>query len=314
MPAYERQIKQNRKRDFTLAAAVAMSGAALSPSMGKQTRWPLRFIMALANVRLGVWIPNPRNVAARYMAHRESYRPRSTKTVERRFYPRPRATYLARELFGLNHVRQKYLYVTDGGHYENLGLVELLRRGCTHIFCFDASGGESFSSLGDAVALARSELQVEIQIDPEPLVPKGERKLADSDSVVGTITYPGGGPTGTLVYSRTVMTAKAPWDVHAYHEADAKFPHNTTADQLYTDQKFEAYRALGSTAARNAVRLMTAPQASHEMHGFVPRLVSAAGATMRAWLMNGSVVEKPDDTPGDRNVRVDQEAATHADS
>lgn len=305
MSAYERQIKHNRKRDFTLAAAVAMSGAALSPSMGKQTRWPLRFIMALANVRLGVWIPNPRHVAARDMeAHRESYLPRSTKTVARRFYPLPRATYLARELFGLNHVRQRYLYVTDGGHYENLGLVELLRRGCTHIFCFDASGGESFSSLGDAVALARSELQVEIQIDPEPLVPKGERRLADSDSVVGTITYPDGGPTGTLVYSRTVMTAKAPWDVHAYHEADAKFPHNTTADQLYTDQKFEAYRALGSTAARNAVRLMEAPHTADEVHGFVPRLVSAAGATMRAWLMNGSAVEKPGD----------QDAATRADS
>ncbi len=120
----------------------------------------------------------------------------------------------------------------------------MLRRGCTNVFCFDASGGESFANLGDAVALARSELQVEIEIDPSPLLPKGERKLADTDSVAGTITYPDG-TCGTLIYSRTVMTAAAPWDVHAYHEADGKFPHNPTADQLYTDQKFEAYRALG---------------------------------------------------------------------
>ena len=60
---YERVLGMNRKRDITLAAAVAMSGAALSPSMGKQTRRPLTFLMALANVRLGVWVPNPRYVA-----------------------------------------------------------------------------------------------------------------------------------------------------------------------------------------------------------------------------------------------------------
>ena len=60
---YERVLGMNRKRDITLAAAVAMSGAALSPSMGKQTRRPLTFLMALANVRLGVWVPNPCYVA-----------------------------------------------------------------------------------------------------------------------------------------------------------------------------------------------------------------------------------------------------------
>jgi hypothetical protein len=238
---------QPRRNDLTLPAAVAMSGAALSPSMGKMTRWPLRFVMGLANVRLGVWVPNPRRVATERM-HGRLHGRRSP-------YPKPGARYLVREMLGLNHLGRKYIYVTDGGHYENLGLVEVLRRGCTRVFCFDASGGESFATLGDAVALARSELQVNIVIDPSPLVPKGERSLADSDTVVGRIEYPDG-QVGTLVYSRTVMTAAAPWDVHAYHEADGKFPHNPTADQLYTDQKFEAYRALGLTAAANAARLM----------------------------------------------------------
>jgi hypothetical protein len=246
---------EDRKRDFSLLTAVAVSGAALSPSMGKMTRRPLTFLLALANVRLGVWIPNPRWVAG-------------TKKAERRWFGRPRPSYLFRELLGRNHVDAKYLYVTDGGHYENLGLVELLRRGCTRIYCFDASGGESFDELGDAIAIARSELNVEIDIDPSPLSPEGTEKLARSDTVSGMIRYlpqdrGGNVVTGTLVYSRNVMTEISPWDVHAYHDCDPTFPHNPTADQLYTDQKFEGYRVLGERAARHGIELMRKSDTNH---------------------------------------------------
>ena len=62
------------------------------------------------------------------------------RSKSKRLRPRPRPRYLLKELLGWNSVNDKYLYVTDGGHYENLGLVELLRRGCTKIYCLDASG------------------------------------------------------------------------------------------------------------------------------------------------------------------------------
>ena len=112
-------LKRRRTRvsDFSLPAAVAMSGAAISPSMGKLTRRPFRFLLALANVRLGVWVPNPRWVDA--MGSKQTGR-----------FGRPRPSYLFNEMIGRNRIGAKYLYVTDGGHYENLGLVELLRRGC----------------------------------------------------------------------------------------------------------------------------------------------------------------------------------------
>jgi hypothetical protein len=244
--------RKHRRRDLSLPAAVAMSGAAISPSMGKMTAKPLRFLMALANVRLGVWIPNPRWVAA---------------NGEKAVPSRPRPSYLARELFGLNGVGAKYLYVTDGGHYENLGLVELLRRGCTDVYCLDASGvggdGAEFKTLGDAIALARSELGVEIEFsgaegeNPVELSPSEDEPLAKRDVVTATIKYPPRvkgepGATGTLVYVRNTMTAKAPWDVRAHHESDPRFPNNPTVDQLYTDQKFEAYRVLGVKAGASA--------------------------------------------------------------
>jgi hypothetical protein len=86
-------------------------------------------------------------------------------------------------------------------------------------------------------------------------VPTGERHLAKSDCVHARFTYDDG-TRGLLIYARTVMTADVPFDVTAYHDADPKFPHHSTADQLYTDQKFEAYRALGSCAGKHAATKM----------------------------------------------------------
>ncbi len=248
---------RRRKRDLTLPAAVAMSGAAVSPSMGKMTKRPLTFLMALANLRLGVWVPNPRWVAAGLDEH----------GLERHRYGRPRPWYLLCELLGRNRIDARYLYVTDGGHYENLGLVELLRRGCTKIYCFDASGvGQGraeFDALGDAIALARSELGVEIDFesdDPGDLEPDADTHLAEKDVVTGTIRYTHGPEVveGTLIYVRNAMTDRATWDARAHQMEDPRFPHNSTVDQLYTDKKFESYRVLGARAAGRAMKAMKA--------------------------------------------------------
>ncbi|MEJ5943705.1 patatin-like phospholipase family protein [Pseudokineococcus basanitobsidens] len=251
-----------RSAAVTLLAAVAMSGAALSPSMGKMSRGHLRFLLTLANVRLGVWVPNPLRSSA------ETADPEDGVSLRRLLPRRPRATQLWREYVGRNSLHGRYLYVTDGGHYENLGLVELLRRGCTTIYCFDASGGSptGLSTLGDAVALARSELGVEITVDVEPLfpregdgVPAAEHGLAPQDCVEGSYTYrhpeTGVEVTGRLFYARTVVTRAAPWDVLAFRRRDPRFPNHSTAGQLYSDERFEAYRALGRLAGRHAVAL-----------------------------------------------------------
>lgn len=254
---------KRRRRDLTLPAAMAMSGAAISPSMGKMTRRPLTFLMALANIRLGVWVPNPRWVD---QLHKDQHLRRRNR--------RPRPLYLLWELLGLNRIGAKYLYITDGGHYENLGLVELLRRGCTQVYCLDASGvgrdGADFEAFGEAIALARSELGVEIEFDssqdesdPAKLKAEGADSLAARDTVTATIGFPklpdGSQPDpGKLVYVRNAMTAEVPWDVRAHHETDPRFPNDPTIDQLYTDQKFEAYRVLGARAGTNAIALMNA--------------------------------------------------------
>jgi hypothetical protein len=245
---FERAMARRRREDITLPAAVAISGAALSPAMGKMSRGGVAPLLSLLNVRLGVWLPNPRWVQ---------------RLVEEgmQWHERPRARYLLKEILGIYRRDDPFLYVTDGGHWENLGLVELLRRGCTEIYCFDASGDhvDTFFTIGEAVALARSELGVEIDIDPEPLEPTEEtRKKGRSprDFVTGTFRYREPLMTGRLVFAKAAVTDEMPWDVKAYGEKDPSFPTASTIDQLYTDQKFEAYRALGASTAARAVREM----------------------------------------------------------
>ncbi|MGI8730933.1 MAG: hypothetical protein ACR2LK_13280 [Solirubrobacteraceae bacterium] len=258
---YERRLGANRLRDITLPAAMAMSGAAISPSMGKSTNAPLRMLMALANVRLGVWVPNPRHVPSdqwkqRTVVGNEKAKDGRTSGIEKPttrpndLIKHPRLSYLFRELVGRNRLDSRFLYITDGGHYENLGLVELLRRGCGKIYCFDASGGKAAAALGDAIALARSELGVEVVIDPT-MIKLDDDGFAEDSCAVGTIKHQGE-VVGRLVYAPTVLTHKVPWDVLAYKEADPIFPHHSTGDQLYTDQRFEAYRALGEHAGEQA--------------------------------------------------------------
>ncbi len=297
--AYENQADRSA-RDVTLPAAVAMSGAAVSPAMGKKTIRALTFLMALSNLRLGVWVPNPRYVEEAGKSRFAVLKPvrqrvrwigsplrgawgwilgqssrlasiwgRSLAALRRR---RATPAYLFWEMLGLTKLNDHFLYVTDGGHYDNLGLIELLRRGCTTIYCFDGGGDPSgtFRALGEAVALARGDLQVEIDIDPSEIIPDEKTRISKTSHAIGTIRYratPAGGIapsdddgrrhyTGKLVYCRTAVNEDAPWDVRAYHEKSRRFPYHSTLDQFFDDQKFEAYRALGAHAAREAVASM----------------------------------------------------------
>jgi hypothetical protein len=161
---------------------------------------------------------------------------------------------------GNNTTRSPFLYVTDGGHWENLGLVELLRRKCTTVYCVDASGDDehTFTTIGAAIALARSELGVDIDIDPSVMgkADPTDASYCAADFAIGTISWPATAEapalTGTLVFVKATVTKHAPWDVRAYKLRFPNFPNDTTAQQLYGDEKFESYRALGHQSMSSA--------------------------------------------------------------
>ena len=247
---YKDTPSTGRLRDVSPLSAVSISGAAVSPSMGRMNQPAYRMLIAMLNLRLGGWLANPRLVSA-------------LEDVEGKpptYKPLVRPTYLLRELVGQNNLRRKFVYVSDGGHYENLGLVELLRRGCTTTYVIAASGDTpgSIRTLGQAVALARSELGIEFDdIDPSDFIVKdaADPGIMVSDHAIVHYRFPAGGGNGTLVYIKKALMkdASTPADLISYQQARPIFPYDSTGDQFYDIEQFEAYRALGASVARRAL-------------------------------------------------------------
>ena len=272
-----------QSRFATLPTAMALSGAALSPSMGRMTRPWLRLYFVLANIRLGVWVPNPRRIKD-FSAVANSFGPRQLL---------PRLDYLIREIFGRNHLDAPFLYVTDGGHYENLGMVELLRRRCRTIWCIDASGDQidSFNTIGGAFMTASSELEVRFNVDPEgAMAPEGDRPKDGKPWFVkqpfcsGSFTYADGSP-GTLVIVKAGVPEDAPWSVRSYQAQHANFPCDPTLDQLFDGERFDAYRELGRFSVEQALESLTCQgekkeSAAPAVSGNGPSLASVALGAM----------------------------------
>jgi hypothetical protein len=212
---------------------MAISGAAASPNMGYHSSAPLAFLMTVFNVRLGWWLGNPRH-----------------KSCWSRPGPRLGLFYLLFELLGSANDRRGFVYLSDGGHFENLGIYELVKRRCRFIVACDATqdGRFQFGDLGNAIERCRTDLGIGIQIDAgaigRPGSPKGQRQHC----VVGRIPYgdvDGGAEDGTLVYIKASLTGDEPMDVRSYATQHRGFPHESTADQWFNEDQFEAYRALG---------------------------------------------------------------------
>ena len=212
-----------------IGTAMAASGAAASPNMGYHTKPSVAALLAIFNVRLGWWTGNPRNPMTwdRYA---------------------PGIWYLFAELMGKATDRDRYVYLSDGGHFENLGLYELVRRRVRFIICSDADADHAFTfeDLGSAIEKCRCDFGVEIkvhaqlEIAPAELVPYRKAHYA-----VGEIFYPGQTSTGLLLYLKSSLTNDEPPDVLGRRAEDSAFPHDSTANQFFNESAFEAYRALG---------------------------------------------------------------------
>jgi len=230
---------------FYLGGALSISGAAASPNMGYHSNPAMAFLMTVFDVRLGWWAGNPR------------------KGKWQEGSPLVGFGYLLNELLENTNDESNYVYLSDGGHFENLGVYELIKRRCAFIVACDAGADPAygFGDLGAAIRKCREDMGVEITIKTEGIFPKaqGDWKLSQYHYAVGEIDYRNVDPApaqgheenrlGVFVYIKASLTGDEPADVQNYKTEHPAFPHETTADQWFTESQFESYRRLGQHVA-----------------------------------------------------------------
>ncbi len=234
-----------RLDDLRLSAALTASAAAFNSQMGRVSMdlgRSVGFLMSALNLRLGLWVPHPDNPF------------RGNYTFPGRFF--------LSELFGMSHTTRGNLHLSDGNHFENFGLYELVRRHCRYIIVSDCGADRevAFDDLANVLRRVREDFGVEIEMDVSSLRPD-ENHRATQHAVIGTIHYDGmaGMDKGTILYIKPCLTGDEPPDVLQYSTRNGEFPHEGTADQFYDEAQWESYRRLGEHAIDTSLGFFEIP-------------------------------------------------------
>ena len=218
---------------LSLGMALAVSGAAASSALGRYSTKSRAFLLTLANARLGLWFGNPRS-GKRWQSSE----------------PAISIAPLMRELLGLTTDHNPYVYLSDGGHYENLGLWEMVARRCRFIVVSDAGcdPAYTFDDLGNAVRRIRLDLGIPI-VFPSLDITKAGQGTTNPHAAIGRILYSvidgPAAPDGTILYVKATLSGDEPVDVRNFAAGDPAFPHDSTANQFFDEARFESYRMLG---------------------------------------------------------------------
>jgi predicted acylesterase/phospholipase RssA len=259
-------LSSSRDPILSLMGAVAATGAAISPALGRKTIPAMRPLLALANTRLGKWLPNPLNEDQRAQVDDQGIPWR---------YPRRRVLgsgwdELLPEIFGVHSANADRVYVTDGGHDDNLGLSALLRARCKTIWAVDAGNvgsakqsrprwwkpvirldqGPTPEEAGSSVNI-REAIKIAEQLDVEITHVDTE---VDRGYARWSIKYKGG-ETGTLITiglhdPAGAKAADTPREAclrsRLKANQDRRFPrHPTFRYQWFKPERVQAYRDLG---------------------------------------------------------------------
>lgn len=241
---------------MSLGRAMTISGAAASPNMGYHSSPLVTAVMTLFNVRLGWWSPNPK-----FNTDWHKDRPGLGMGV------------MWAEASGATGDEDNFAYLSDGGHFDNTGVYEMVRRRCRRIVLVDATcdGEFKWRDLIDVIRKIRVDFGVPIELNGE--LPGGGRKPDQARSLTGTIKYSSRDPEirdGVLIVLKPLLLESDPPELAAYARDSAKedskdtdpdrFPHQSTSDQFYDEQQFESYRLLGYITAEAALSGQPAPK------------------------------------------------------
>jgi hypothetical protein len=271
---------------ISLGTAMTISGAAASPNMGYHSSPALSVLLTIFNVRLGAWLGNPG---------------RWGESTYRRSGPFFAARPLFEEALGLTTDDKRYVYLSDGGHFENLGLYEMVRRRCHLIIVIDAGCDpeSSFEDLGNAVRKISIDLNVTINFSNLVIVPRKEPPVRGPYCAVANVIYPEPGASqGLMLYIKPGYQGKEPASVRSYASINPAFPHESTAEQWFGESQFEAYRALGQYI------VSTLDGGSTKPYDSVKEFIDAAVAELESQSTTkvGRAATPPSETKGGANV------------
>ncbi|MEP7100831.1 MAG: hypothetical protein ABI781_09995, partial [Burkholderiales bacterium] len=238
------------QRNLSVGQWVGVSGAAASTGLGRQTSLGMSLLLGAANVRLGTWWQsNAQGVATREIGLRDSFKTQAYLLDE-----------FSAKFYGL---RRPWQYMTDGGHFENLALYELLRpeRKLRFVVAVDATGDPSFgfADLANLIRLARIDHKVEVAVqrgleDPQLAevfgAPEDFRRVSSEGTatpcaVLLKATHGDARLPCWIVLIKPRVLPGSPEDVRQYAIAHPEFPHQSTADQFFDEAQWESYRKLG---------------------------------------------------------------------
>lgn len=258
-----------------LPTAMAISGAALNPRAGADGQGATKggavsALLNLLNLRLGYWVPSPRKLGA------GGFLP-SYRASPNFIFPG-----LFQGLFGFYHNENaNWLELSDGGHFENTGIYELVRRGVRTIVFADGSTDPEIALQSFANVLEKIYIDFNVTVDfadkdahftslmkgsglPQDNLAQ-RLQFAGAGYAVGTIRYPKINgqeqPLGLLIYVKSTMVRDLPVALYSYKATNPLFPSESLADQFFSEQQFEAYRALGFALTKSMVEKAKATQA-----------------------------------------------------
>ena len=261
-------LRRKDAEDLPLSSWMAISGAAFTTGAGHHTSLGTSMLATLANMRLGYWWMRGQEAS--------SWPLRGPRRLVQ--------AYLLRELrASYEGTGGRRWYLSDGGHYENTGAYELIRRRIPFIIASD-NGADPFYEFGDLVNLMRKvriDFGTEIEFLDEPELESvfGESPLrdvfgsldeirksgkqatrAEGDpttrqpkagpyATLARIRYPelGGAAasTGTLLLIKPRITGRELPDLIQYRDMNAAFPQQPTTNQLFDEAQWESYYLLG---------------------------------------------------------------------
>jgi hypothetical protein len=215
---------------MSVGRAIATSGAAVSPSLAWSSFPLASLFMAVLNINLGAWMRNP---GGRHW---------------RRLAPPDLLMRLFREGAGRGSAKSRFVYLSDGGHFENLGLFAMVQRGCKRIVVIDNGHdpGLQFKDLGNAIRKIRLDLHVPIEIDVSAILQSGSRVKAHH--LIGRIVYSAADSRqkdGVLILLKPSLSGDEPVEVLLHATSHPSFPQDPTSQQAYSEGQFESYRLLG---------------------------------------------------------------------